>query len=773
MPKADRCEQLKKEAQKTQKKLAAERQVAEKARQKEAELAAPAAVQAHNHNNHSAPATAEATSAKKSGKAAPVKSVAQASTTFAKAALIRAEEEENEHEVPEPAVEEAFESQAPAPKKKESNTSKKLQEKQKHKDEMQMLAEEQKAAMRTRIRLRFLRILIVGIFLEARESRAENNGKAGKEVKPKKKGKNGFEDSNWSVSKLREKADVFSGPFFLVAFVVAMFAARVFEEGYNPDSSRLDGENFYDVLGLPHNSEIMSVRKAYKNLALSWHPDKNPGCEACPARFAKISEAYDTLSNPEKKKAYDQHRAPQGSLEAVHSVELTNENFEARVARSNDVWIVEVYNPNDQLCKAFHPIWEDVSQSHDAVARFGRLDASSQKRALEFLPQRAVLLPVVWIFARGRTPEMFLYSGAEEPNSAQLARFIADEYPPIQRFKQAAELRAWWGRPGAKLLLSGPLSAGLRGSTLYDFMQVQRVAQTWGDFLGLAAADQRLAAEVLGSKSGDTKGNGWALIYRPADQAEPEQPVVVRELKEVVPAAKEIIARAIGGQAPSLTVRSHHQLCGAGGHGEASQRTFCLILVDASEATVEATLSQLKESRGAYAQEVLELKNSGEGGDSTEELFHIQPARIATSTSRLPWRPSGAGPSFRALWAEVDRAPAFVLELETRRVAAVKTPSMKDLFQQIAYEDLKFKELPQDLPLTRSLPDPETSLGRELRQVLDTPIGALLAFLLLAVAVAVVPELSLLTTVSSGASLLALLMLCWPGFCRRFLNYAF
>jgi hypothetical protein len=71
------------------------------------------------------------------------------------------------------------------------------------------------------------------------------------------------------------------------------------------------------------------------------------------------------------------------------------------------------------------------------------------------------------------------------------------------------------------------------------------------------------------------------------------------------------------------------------------------------------------------------------------------------------------------------------------------------------------------------LPDPETSLGRELRLVLDTPIGALFAFLLLAVAVAVVPELSLVTTVSSGSLLLALLMLCWPGFCRRFLNYAF
>ncbi|CAJ1365032.1 unnamed protein product [Effrenium voratum] len=46
----------------------------------------------------------------------------------------------------------------------------------------------------------------------------------------------------------------------------------------------------------------MEIRKAYKALALKFHPDKNPDCAECAEKFGKISKAYDTLSNPEARK---------------------------------------------------------------------------------------------------------------------------------------------------------------------------------------------------------------------------------------------------------------------------------------------------------------------------------------------------------------------------------------------------------------------------------------------------------------------------------------
>merc|ERR1719219_298972 len=116
-----------------------------------------------------------------------------------------------------------------------------------------------------------------------------------------------------------------------------------------------------------------------------------------------------------------------------------------------------------------------------------------------------------------------------------------------------------------------------------------------------------------------------------------------------------------------------------------------------------------------------------------------------TSTSRLPWGPSAAGPGFRGIRQAVKWAPVFVFELETSRIAEVKATVLTELYQRIAYEDLKFSELPEGLSLARGLPDPETSLRKDLMSMLLYPPSAILIFLLLAVVVAVVPELRPIT----------------------------
>ncbi|CAE7321263.1 dnaJ [Symbiodinium pilosum] len=55
-------------------------------------------------------------------------------------------------------------------------------------------------------------------------------------------------------------------------------------------------------MGLTKGVDQMEIRKAYKALALKYHPDKNPDCVECAEKFGKISKAYDTLSNPEARK---------------------------------------------------------------------------------------------------------------------------------------------------------------------------------------------------------------------------------------------------------------------------------------------------------------------------------------------------------------------------------------------------------------------------------------------------------------------------------------
>lgn len=64
--------------------------------------------------------------------------------------------------------------------------------------------------------------------------------------------------------------------------------------------------DYYEVLGVSRNSDADSIKKAYRKLALQYHPDRNKGDKAAEEKFKEAAEAYEVLSNAEKRQLYDQ-----------------------------------------------------------------------------------------------------------------------------------------------------------------------------------------------------------------------------------------------------------------------------------------------------------------------------------------------------------------------------------------------------------------------------------------------------------------------------------
>ncbi len=66
-------------------------------------------------------------------------------------------------------------------------------------------------------------------------------------------------------------------------------------------------QDYYEVLGLGREASGEEIKKAYRALALKYHPDKNKGDERAEARFKEAAEAFEVLSDPEKRATYDRH----------------------------------------------------------------------------------------------------------------------------------------------------------------------------------------------------------------------------------------------------------------------------------------------------------------------------------------------------------------------------------------------------------------------------------------------------------------------------------
>ena len=87
--------------------------------------------------------------------------------------------------------------------------------------------------------------------------------------------------------------------------------------------------DYYEVLGVEKNADEAAIKKAYRVLAKKYHPDMNPGDKEAEKKFKEASEAYAVLSDPEKKRQYDQfgHAAFDGGAGGFGGFDFNGADF--------------------------------------------------------------------------------------------------------------------------------------------------------------------------------------------------------------------------------------------------------------------------------------------------------------------------------------------------------------------------------------------------------------------------------------------------------------
>jgi DnaJ-class molecular chaperone len=72
------------------------------------------------------------------------------------------------------------------------------------------------------------------------------------------------------------------------------------------DTETMDYKDYYEILGVERSADEKEIKRAYRKLALKYHPDKNPGDKQAEEKFKELNEAYEVLGDAQKRARYDQ-----------------------------------------------------------------------------------------------------------------------------------------------------------------------------------------------------------------------------------------------------------------------------------------------------------------------------------------------------------------------------------------------------------------------------------------------------------------------------------
>lgn len=268
-----------------------------------------------------------------------------------------------------------------------------------------------------------------------------------------------------------------------------MWSLLVFQAALCVAGGKRKGADYYAILGVQENADVPTIKKAYREKSLIYHPDKcETGKEECQSKFIEVSTAYETLSDPEKRKVYNEHgedglkpghqsneqakamfrqffgREPDGDVEIIQQggqmmfrekgepgpqeniyddtnvTELTSDVYKSYINERDEPWVVVFYKPNNDESRAVRP---EVIKFADTFRESLKIASVNCRKERSLCSDASINdFPAVRWFPEAKTAPPEIYDRAvDAKNLGKWANALMPDYTKILEDKR--QLRQW------------------------------------------------------------------------------------------------------------------------------------------------------------------------------------------------------------------------------------------------------------------------------------------------------------------------------------------
>uniref|UniRef100_A0A8C5HZP8 DnaJ homolog subfamily C member 10 n=1 Tax=Gouania willdenowi TaxID=441366 RepID=A0A8C5HZP8_GOUWI len=188
-----------------------------------------------------------------------------------------------------------------------------------------------------------------------------------------------------------------------------------------PSDAGAEGVDYYELLGVSREATTREIRRAFKQLALTMHPDKNPGDSEAHDKFLQVNRAYEVLKDEDLRKKYDKYgekgldEQQGGRYESWNyyrydfgiyddDLEIITLDSEAAV-NSGEIWFINFYFPRCSHCHQLAPTWREFAKEMDGVIRIGAVNCGDNNHLCRRKGIKSY--PSLLIYRAGETPEKY------------------------------------------------------------------------------------------------------------------------------------------------------------------------------------------------------------------------------------------------------------------------------------------------------------------------------------------------------------------------------